>query len=719
MIDRRHGSLPKWITASSRKPRPYTMIMVQDSVVQEIKERLDVVTVIGRYVPLKKSGSSYKGLCPFHSEKTPSFHVFPQTGTWKCFGCGAGGDIFTFLEKRENLPFPDVLRMLAKEAGVPLETVKPEVKEARQRLLDLHILATAYFQTNLLASPEGQRARAYLTQRGVSQETIEAFQLGYARDGWEHLIQHLTSQGFSLEEIIQAGLAIPRDMGGAYDRFRNRLIIPIRDIQGRVIAFGGRILGDGEPKYLNSPQTPIFDKSRVIFGLDMAKRAIRAKDVVVLVEGYMDVISAHQHGFKNVVAAMGTSITPQQIHILSRYSRNFVFALDADAAGARATWRGVMVVQEALAERGVIAPTPSGFRTEKRMLADVSIAIMPEGQDPDDVLRQDPNQWQSLIENAVPVVDYIIQQTAAQTDLQTAAGKSHFVAEVLPTLSKIGDAIQRRHYIGRVASLARVRESDVEEALAQYEREQRRSASVRRKPSASTTSPPPLPPDSSVKVVSGASEEPPLWRDDLQVESAPLATSPDLSRQPRAIGPEEHLLGLILLHHHRLMPWLEEELAKLELDPLYLEDFTDSLNRAVFQIIEDYYLDEIEEDLADFFSRFDETIVGHFHALWQYAQSFEQSKPKYVQLSHLQREAITTLLRLRLKQARDTQQQLELSIQEAITSDERGVLDRHFSELLQRRRKLEQSLLRYSQTAHWTHPHHSFPSSYFPPTTDS
>ncbi len=692
--------------------------MVQYSVVQEIKDRLDVVTVISRYVPLKKSGSSYKGLCPFHAEKTPSFHVFPQTGTWKCFGCGAGGDIFTFLEKRENLPFADVLRMLAKEAGVPLETAKPEVKEARQRLLDLHVLATAYFQNNLLSSPEGQRARAYLAQRGLTQQTIEEFQLGYARDGWEHLIQHLTAHGYALEEIIQAGLAIPRDMGGAYDRFRNRLIIPIRDVQGRIIAFGGRILGDGEPKYLNSPQTPIFDKSRVIFGLDMAKRAIRAKDLVVLVEGYMDVISAHQHGFKNVVAAMGTSITPQQIHILSRYSRNFVFALDADAAGARATWRGVMVVQEALAERGVIAPTPSGFRTEKRMLADVSIAIMPEGQDPDDVLRQDPNQWQSLIENAVPVVDYIIQQTASQNDLQTAAGKSRFVAEVLPTLSKIGDAIQRRHYIGRVASLARVRERDVEEALAQYEREQRRSASGRKKASATASSPPPTIPEPPANVVMGASEEPPLWLDEQDAERSSPETGRTPTRQPRAIGPEEHLLGLILLHHHRLMSWLEEELAQLELDPLYLEDFADSLNRALFQIIEDYHLDEIEEDFTDFITRFDETIVDHFHVLWRYAQTFEQSKPKYVQLSHLQREVITTLLRLRLKQARETQQQLELSIQEAVTPDERSVLDRHFSELLQRRRKLEQSLLRYSQTAHWTHPHHSFPSPYLPPTTD-
>ncbi len=680
--------------------------MTQYSVIQEIKDRLDVVTVIGRYVQLKKSGSSYKGLCPFHSEKTPSFHVFPQTNTWKCFGCGAGGDIFTFVEKRENLPFPDVLRMLAREAGVPLEEVRPEVRDARQRLLAIHNAATSFFQSNLLTGPEGKRAREYLAHRGVSQETIEQFQLGFARDGWEHLIHHLKSKGYSLEEIIQAGLAIPRDTGGAYDRFRNRLIIPIRDVQGRVIAFGGRILGEGEPKYLNSPQTPLFDKSRVIFGLDMAKRAIRARDQVVLVEGYMDVISAHQRGFKNVVAAMGTSLTSQQVQLLSRYSRNFVFALDADAAGARATWRGVMIVQETLSERGVLAPTSSGFRTEKRLFADVSIAIMPEGQDPDDVLRQNPEQWRALIENAIPVVDYIIQQTAAQHDLATASGKSQFVAEVLPTLSKIGDAIQRRHYIGRVAALARVREIDVEEALAQFERGERRRSLKRKTPE------PPIPPEPPPSVVDqppdnailGATEEPPLWMDDGTASPAPEpALPPAPASQPRRIGPEEHLLGLMLLHHDTLWPWLDAELAGLELDPFYVEDFTDPLNRAIFQIVEDYLFDEPEEELVDFIARLDDAVADHFHLLWQYAQVFEKSKPKYVQEQHLQREVITGLLRLRLEKIKETLRQLEIALNEAATPEERRELSNSFIELTFARKKLEKALSRYSQTMHWTH----------------
>ncbi len=686
--------------------------MAQYSVIQEIKDRLDVVTVIGRYVPLKKSGNSYKGLCPFHSEKTPSFHVFPHTNTWKCFGCGAGGDIFTFVEKRENLPFSDVLRMLAREAGVPLEPVKPEVRDARQRLLDIHNAATSFFQSNLLSGPEGERARAYLAQREIAQETIERFQLGYARDGWEHLIHHLMAKGYSLEEIIQAGLAIPRDAGGAYDRFRNRLIIPIRDRQGRVIAFGGRILGEGEPKYLNSPQTPIFDKSRVIFGLDMARRAIRAKDQVGLVEGYMDLISAHQRGFKNVVAAMGTSITPAQIQELSKYSRNFVFALDADAAGARATWRGVMLIQETLSQRGVIAPTSSGFRTEKRMFADVSIAIMPEGQDPDDVLRQDPERWQALIENAVPVVGYIIQQTAAQKNLATASGKSQFVTEVLPTLSKIGDAIQRRHYIGRVAALARVREKDVEEALAQFEKGERRRSYTRKKVrSPLPEEPPPVPLEPSAGAVNGATQEPPLWGDEdgIAPELAPAAATPSL--RLRTIGPEEHLLGLILLHHARLLPWLDEELARLELDPFFVDDFSNALNRALFQCVEDYHLEEPQEALAEFISQQDETIEDHFLFLWRYAQEFESSKPKYIQEQHLQREVVTGLLRLRLESAKETLRQLEIAMNEADSPSDRRELALRFFELTQLRRKLEKALSRYSQTMHWTHNRRTYVSS--------
>ena len=690
--------------------------MANNSVIQEIKDRLDVVTVVGRYVPLKKSGSSYKGLCPFHSEKTPSFHVFPQTGTWKCFGCGAGGDIFTFVERKENLPFPDVLRMLAKEAGVRLEEPKPEVRDALQRLRDIHAQASFYFQSQLLTGAEGKRARDYLARREINQETVEKFQLGYARDGWEHLISYLRDKGYALDEIVKAGLAIQRESGGAYDRFRNRLIIPIRDAQGRVIAFGGRILDEGEPKYLNSPQTSIFDKSQVIFALDMAKRAIRAKDQVVLVEGYMDVISAHQRGFKNVVAAMGTSITPDQIKILSRYSRNFVFALDADAAGARAAWRGIQIAQEELSRRGVLTPTARGFRTENRMLAEVGIAVMPEGKDPDDVLREDPELWRTLIENAIPVVDYTLQQTSQQFDLHTASGKSQFVQAVLSTLSKIGDPIQRRHYIGKVAGMVRVREQDIEEALELFERNQRRIGSSSRKKSPPSKPPlPPVPPpglapDSAApelppeSAIVGSSEEPPLWTDERVTTPVDAGEQPPRaglqSRSP-VIGAEEHLLGLILLHHQALLAWLDEELADKAIDPLYIEDFHHPLNRAVFEALDDFRFDFPDGDLMDYMSEQDSHVQDHFLFLWEYAKQFESEKPKHIQFHHLQREVVTGLIRLRLSHTKESQQQLEFSLKEATDSDELRILSQRFTELLSQRRRLEQAMLTYSQSTRW------------------
>jgi DNA primase len=688
--------------------------MTTHSVIQEIKDRLDIVEVVGRYVALQKTGHRYKGLCPFHAEKTPSFFVFPETGTWKCFGCGAGGDVFTFVEKRENLPFADVLRMLAKEAGVSLRETRPEERDAIQRLRDIHTEAAGYFQSLLLTHPEAARAREYLQRRGLAQETVEQFQLGYARDGWEHLIRHLKARGFSLEEMVKAGLAVTRDGGGAYDRFRNRIIIPIRDPQGRIIAFGGRILGDGEPKYLNSPQTPIFDKSQVIFGLDMARRAIRAKDQVVLVEGYMDVISAHQHGFKNVVAAMGTSITPKQIHRLSRYTRNFVFALDADMAGDRATWRGVMVVQEALSQQNTPTPGPSGLRNEKRMVGDVRIAIMPEGMDPDDVLRQDPERWRALIENAIPVVDYIIQKTAADYDLATATGKSQFVAAVLPTLSKVGDVIQRRHYIHRVATLAHVRERDVEEALAEFERRQRRARKGSGRTSApvsaaATAEPPPPDLEPPAEVVAGASEEPPLWTEGGVAPSPEPEAAPSVPQTARLIGPEEHLLGLIMLNLDALMSWLDEELASLELDPLFVDDFSDPLNRALFQRLEDFRMEEDAMELADFMAGQDDLAAEHFDFLWQYARRFESSKPRFVQESHLKREAITTLLRLRIDRIKASLQQLEVAIRDATSPEERRELDLHILTLMEARRHLEYALSRYSQTMHWTHQRRFYP----------
>ena len=335
------------------------------SVTDEIKERLDIVEVISNYVPLKKAGRSYKGLCPFHSEKTPSFVVFPDSQSWHCFGaCGIGGDVFSFVMKRENLDFAETLKLLAARAGVelqPREERLPAEEQRLARLREIITVAAGYFHHLLINAGEAAIAREYLARRGLVPGTWESWQLGYALDSWDTLKNYLAGKGYTLEEIEEAGLIIRRedDSGlpdkdrGYYDRFRGRLIIPIRDGQGRTVGFGARLLreepGRPQPKYINSPQTPLFDKSNVVFGLDMAHKAIRDVDLAVIVEGYMDVLGSHQVGVRNVVAGMGTALTEAQLRQIKRYSSNVTLALDPDAAGAHATVRGLETARQALA----------------------------------------------------------------------------------------------------------------------------------------------------------------------------------------------------------------------------------------------------------------------------------------------------------------------------------------------------------------------------------
>ncbi|MFQ5813693.1 MAG: DNA primase, partial [Anaerolineae bacterium] len=331
------------------------------SVVDEIKQRLDIVEVVSSYVALKKAGRNYKGLCPFHAEKTPSFVVFPDTQSWHCFGaCGTGGDVFTFIERQENLDFAGALRLLARQAGVSL---KPQTEadlaedKLKKRLREINETAAEYFHNLLLNSTAGETARSYLARREINRETISRFQLGYALDDWQALGDYLQGRGYKREDLLAAGLIIEREDGGHYDRFRGRLVIPIRDERGGVVGFGARALDDSTPKYINSPQTPVFDKSTVLFGLDLAKGAIRREGLAIIVEGYMDVLMAHQHQIANVVASMGTALTEAQLRLLKRFSKRFALALDADAAGHQATLRSMALAQETLAQRVVPVPT--------------------------------------------------------------------------------------------------------------------------------------------------------------------------------------------------------------------------------------------------------------------------------------------------------------------------------------------------------------------------
>lgn len=431
--------------------------------VDEVKQRLDIVEVISGYVQLKKAGRNHKGLCPFHAEKTPSFVVFPDSQRWHCFGaCGTGGDVIAFVMRRENLPFGEALKMLAARAGVELTPPTPaEMAEAdeRRRLWDLNRQAAEYYHRLLMESDAAAGARAYLERRGLAVETWRAFEIGYARDDWQALSDYLRSQGWRQEDLLQAGLVVEREMGGVYDRFRARVVYPIRDRQGRVCGFGGRVLDDSPPKYLNSPQTPVFDKGNVLYGIDLAREAIREAETAVLVEGYMDVLMAHQAGFKNVIAVMGTALSHEQLRTLKPLARRLVLALDPDVAGDRATLRGLEVAKEALDARVVPVPTARGFiRYERELDAELRILTLPEGRDPDEVIRDDPSTWERLVAESMPIMDYYFRAFTDGLDLNNAKEKAAAADALLPLIGEIANGVERAHYTQRLATLLRTDE---------------------------------------------------------------------------------------------------------------------------------------------------------------------------------------------------------------------------------------------------------------------
>jgi DNA primase len=424
------------------------------TVTQEIKERLDIVDIVGESVQLRRAGRRFTGFCPFHQNtRTPSFFVFPETQTWHCFGaCAEGGDVFSFVMKRNAWDFTETLKHLAQRAGVELQPQTPQRKEQQaveERLGGLLTLAADYFNQLLLYAPQAEQARRYLADRSLSAETIDTFKIGFALNSWDAASTHFQSSGYSRDELLAVGLLTENeDKGTSYDRFRHRIIIPIRNVSGQVVGFGARTLDkDGIPKYLNSPQTVMFDKSRLLFGLDLAKRHIREAHVAVVVEGYMDVLQAWQHGFHNVVAQMGTALTEAQLQLLKRQTKRFVIALDADAAGAKATLRSLEVARETLDREMDFAFDARGLvRHEGRLKADIRVATLPAGQDPDDIIRNDPEQWNQIIANAKPTVAYVIDVLTRDIDLSDAKVKSATVHRIAPLIRDIPDAIERDHY---------------------------------------------------------------------------------------------------------------------------------------------------------------------------------------------------------------------------------------------------------------------------------
>ncbi|HEY3173024.1 MAG TPA: DNA primase, partial [Thermoanaerobaculia bacterium] len=417
-----------------------------------VKERVDIVQVIGEHgVVLKKSGRGFTGLCPFHNEKTPSFHVNVDTRSYKCFGCSESGDVFTFLEKIDGLTPAEALKVLAERAGVELTSRRdPAEQEREKRLLAANDTAHFYFRQALRGTDRGKEVGRYLAERGIRPETVEKFGLGYAPDSWDGLVGYLRKKGYTDEEIVAAGLVGKSDRG-LFDWFRDRLIVPIKDGRGRIIAFGGRAMrADQRGKYVNSQATVLFNKSATLYALDAARTAIRKERAAVIVEGYFDAIALHQAGFENAVASMGTALTEDQYHVLAamRIDRSIV-AFDGDAAGQlSAEKRGTEIVQAVQRAKRRARSGEVG-----RAAVSVEVTVLPTDTDPDVLARRDPERLRALLGEAKPVLEFVLDRIAARSQLDRADGRRRFLAEALPLVANEPDALTRELYLGTLSKL--------------------------------------------------------------------------------------------------------------------------------------------------------------------------------------------------------------------------------------------------------------------------
>lgn len=410
--------------------------------VEEIKSKLDIVDVIREYVTLSQAGANFRARCPFHEEKTPSFMVSQPKQLWYCFGgCNEGGDMFKFVMKHEGMEFGEALRYLAAKAGVHLERQDPRQQGQKTRLLDLMQLAANYYQQALQRAAQAEHARQYLVNRGIEQATIDEFGIGAALPEHSALSTFLLSKKYTAHEIMQAGLAIQKERGyGLLDRFRNRIMVPIRSMRGDVIGFGGRTL-DAEAtvaKYLNSPQTPLYDKSAVLYNLDMAKHEIRAKDCAIIVEGYMDVFSVWAAGMKNVVASSGTALTQEQLRLLGRFTKHLFFSFDMDAAGIAATQRGIeLALHEGMDVRVIVLPrNPDGSRTYK---------------DPDECIRHDVAVWNESVATARPFMQFRMDTVLTPQTLADAFAKKNAARQLLSSIALLSDRIEQDHWVRALA----------------------------------------------------------------------------------------------------------------------------------------------------------------------------------------------------------------------------------------------------------------------------
>jgi len=558
----------------------------------EIKARIDIVDLVSESVQLRRTGKNYTGFCPFHSNtRTPAFVVFPETGTWRCFGqCNEGGDIFGFVMKKEGWDFGEALKRLAERAGIELRPATPQEQAAAEEHDGLRALmeeAATYYHHNLVNTNEGRPALEYLRRkRSLSDETIEAFGLGYALNSWEALTNHFTSKGYKQVDLVTCGLVSERDSNrgtgeeGVFDRFRNRIMFPIRDERGRMAGFGARCLDPEDmPKFLNSPQTPIFDKGRLLYGLDRARKSIRSTDRALIVEGYLDVIALHQAGYTNAVSPMGTALTEAQLRLLKRFTRQMVLALDSDAAGDKATLRGLQIARQTLdRETDLVFDARGLLRHEARLNADIRVTTLPAGKDPDDVVNQDPQEWELILENAKPIVEHVMETLAANRDLDDPKIKSEIASQVLPLIEDVPNSIERETYRQRLARMLRVDER----ALVGF-RPHKQASSSRR---------------------SRADE---LYPPEVSVDSAVITQA--MVYEPL----EMHCLG-ILLRLPELLYRVDRALQEHQLARLSAADFRSSEKQMILKLIQDslrqdhteplnYILNNLSLPLMDFSDR--------------------------------------------------------------------------------------------------------------------
>ena len=428
---------------------------------EEIRNRCDVVDIISEYVHLKPAGKGFKGLCPFHEEKTPSFMVSPEKQLFHCFGCGEGGNVFNFLMKYEKLSFFEAVKMLAQKSGVPLpvdEEKENILHKKKERLYKLNNLVANYYRECLFRSNQGKKIINYLKKRGINDTSVEKYKLGYAPSGWDALSNFLKKKGYSYEELIKAGLIKKSKIEGKYiDYFRDRIIFPIFNLSGRVIGFGGRVLDDSLPKYINSPETLVYNKGSNLYSLNFAKEDIRKKNYIIIVEGYTDVLITQQYGFNNIAASLGTALTAKQIDLIKRFTNAVLIAYDADSAGNMATLRSLDLLVKAGLE--------------------IKVIDLPQGYDPADFLiKKGSETFQNLINRSLSLIDYKLKLLYSKYSIKIIEGKVKVVKEILPTLNVIGSEVELRAQIKKISEELKLSEEAILIELKRYKRGSRDSS---------------------------------------------------------------------------------------------------------------------------------------------------------------------------------------------------------------------------------------------------